>query len=663
MRKLYATVVIIIFAVAGLWSSSTGPLPGWATFVAKEGNHWAFHFSDHNTLTAIYGLGRSRSASPEEAATKFLQQNSRLMDIQNLSTLRLEQTEHSALGTLFRYRQHYAGLPVVSAEINVQVNQRNQIIAANSQYYSLASPVEMPCPASRAAITAMRFLHGEGTVADAQLMVFALGSEPRPVWRYEAVAHDGRSWLLYIDAINPHVILRTAKTFVEFEGQGNVWAENPVVTPARALLRFPHMDATRALSGQYLRVYDANFKQSIVDIVGLPTVQLSKFTTAKSPNRKYNYDENDARLSEAMAFYHINRVHDRWQSLGFQGLNIRAPVFVNVAAAFGGGAGWDNAQYFRAPQFPKTGVFLFGSGQVFHNFGLDGDVYSHEYGHGVLDHVAPGLLEAVESVYPAAFHEAFGDISACALSGNSRMGEYASLNRQTGKWEGRNLDNNNRYPAQVADPETHIAEPHHTGLIAGGAWWDLQKQIGIPKAQAILFHALGLLPSEMNFFDIRDAMIAADQSLNAGANTAAITAAFAKHGITGANQGQKGRIQFKGLLVTGGSPNQNEQIKNTFQRGDLIYLVAQYDGAGLSPGYNLVPVNFSFQQPSGGDVFAFPLISEVRSGSHRGLKGVHLFEVDTDQNTKPGTYTFVLAARLGGTSQSFPQASVSFTLN
>lgn len=662
MKRIFATVVILCFAAAGIWSASPDPLPRWATFVAKEGNHWAVHPSDHNTLMALYGLGRSRSASPEQAATSFLQQYSSMLDIRDVHTLRLEQTEHSALGVHLRYRQYYAGLQVVSSEISIHVNQRNQIIGANSRYFSLKGPVESPCPSVKAAITALRFLHGQGAIANPKLMVLPLGSEPRPVWRYEAVARNGLSWLLYVDGVNPSVILRAVKTFVEFEGQGTVWPENPVASPARALLKFPHMDATRALSGRYLRVYDANFKQSIVDIVGQTTVQFSKFTTAKNPSRKYNYNEGDARLSEAMAYYHINRVHDRWQSLGFQGLNTRAPIFVNVAA-FGGGAGWDNAQYFRAPQFPRTGAFLFGAGQVFHNFGLDGDVYSHEYGHGVLDHVAPGLLEAIESVYPAAFHEAFGDISACALSGNSRMGEYASLNRQTGKWEGRNLDNNNRYPVQVPDPETRVAEPHHTGLIAGGAWWDLQKQIGIPKAQTIIFHALGLLPSEMNFFDVRDAMVAADQSLNAGTNGAAITAAFAKHGITGINQGQKGRLQFKGLLVTGGSPNQNEQIKNTFQRGDLIYLVAQYDGAGLSPGYNLVPMHFSFQQPSGGDTFAFPLISEVHSGSHRGLKGVHLFEVDTDQNTKPGTYTFVVSARLGGTSQSFPQASVSFTLN
>jgi hypothetical protein len=167
----------------------------------------------------------------------------------------------------------------------------------------------------------------------------------------------------------------------------------------------------------------------------------------------------------------------------------------------------------------------------------------------------------------------------------------------------------------------------------------------------------------MNFFDLRDAMSAADESLNNGENGIAISNAFAKHGIKGPNKGQKGILRFQGLKVAGGPQNQDAQIKTTFQRGDIIYLIAEYDASGLSPGYNLVPIAFQFSTPPSSNAGAFPLISGLSNGSHRGLKGVHLYEVDTDSDTTPGMYTFTLGGRLGGTRQTFPITSVSFTLN
>ena len=657
------SLVILALAVAVTGFSGTPPTPAqvWSSFLTREGGGWAVHRSDRGTIVALYGLSRAGADSAGETVSDFLKRYSLMMGISNPAGLRLERVERSLLGTHFRFRQYYGGLPVASSEVNIHVDHASRLIAASSRFYDLHGSVQEPRNATEAAATASRFLGVGDTVTHPKLFVFPSGGEPRPAWRCEGAARDGRAWILYVDAVDPRVILRAVTTTVQFEGQGSVWTENPSVNATRSQVKFLHMDSSKALSGQYVRVYDANFKRSLLD-VAMPSIDLAKFTTASSPNRKYIYPEGDARLSEAMAYYHMNRTHDRWRSLGFRGLDSRAPVFVNIAMTQDG-PGWDNAQYSRAPQFPKTGKYLFGAGQVFHNFGLDGDVYAHEYGHGVLDHAVPALLEAVESVYPQSFHEAFGDISACALSGNSRMGEFASINNKTGKWEGRNLDNKNRYPVHVSDPEKHMAEPHHTGLIAGGSWWDLQKEIGIPRAQALLYQSLGLLPGEMSFFDLRDAMAAADATLNGETNHAAILAAFAKHGIKGADSGQKGRIQFKGLLVTGGPPSRDEQIKSTFQRGDIIYLVAQYDGAGLSPGYNLVPERFSFGQPPGGDAFAYPLIAEVGNGPHRGLKGLHLYEVDTESTTAPGVYTFVLSARLGGTNRTFPQATISFTLN
>lgn len=656
-RFLLVYILIVISAITLKGSPQT---TDWSDFVSQEGNRWRVQFSENGNVISLYGIGRSHAATPSQATSRFLRQHYRLLGIQNLNDLRLFTTEQTLLGTHFRYKQYFGKLPVARSEISIHVNKRNQIIAANSQYFNLKGNIGVVGNPAEADSNIRRIFGHDVWLVNTGLTVYPQGTEPRPAWRIEVETHNAQSWLLYVDAASPHVILQASKTFLQAEGEAKIWSENPVVSSERTNQRLLYMDATKALSGQFVRTYNANFKQNVLDVV-IPTIPLSKFTTAKRPDRKFDFAENDARLSEAMAYYHINRVHDHWRNVGFRGLDARAPVFVNIQNVRG--AGWDNAQYLRSSQFPKTGVFIFGAGQKFNNFGLDSDVYYHEYGHGVLDHIVPGLLEAVESVYPLAFHEGFGDISACSITGNSRMGEFASMNKASGKWEGRNLENKNRYPANVPAPEIKIPEPHYTGLIASGAWWDLQKEIGLQKAHQLLYHCLQLLPSEMNFFDLRDAMSAADESMNSGVNGAAIMNAFAKHGIKGPNKGQKGVLRFKGLTIAGGPQNQNAQIKTTFQRGDIIYLVAEYDASGLSPGYNLVPVFFNFNAPSNSNAGALPLISGLTNGPHHGLKGAHLYEVDTDSDTTPGMYTFTLSGRLGGTNQTFAAASVSFTLN
>src|SRR5262249_40416585 len=223
-------------------------------------------------------------------------------------------------------------------------------------------------------------------------------------------------------------------------------------------------------------------------------IDLSDYTTASDPNRQYNYPVGDARLPEAMQYFHVNKVHDQWQSFGFQALNVALPVFVNVLDS-GTNTGLDNAFYTRSFQFPKAGIIVIGAGTVFENLGLDCDVVYHEYGHDVLDHVKPGFFQAQESVYPRAFHEGFGDMSDAAITGNSKIGEFGLRKKASKQFVGRNIENNNRFPQNVILPSIHKSEVHFTGLIAGGSWWDLQQAIGSHQAQLILFKCLKLMPN------------------------------------------------------------------------------------------------------------------------------------------------------------------------
>lgn len=631
-------------------------------FQAQEGTGWKFHQSAGGSVRAIYGSGTRRAVSNRDEAKIFFIDHAEMFGIEDPSHLVLERIQTDiASGSSYHFGQYVLGIPVVGGELSVHTDREGRILAASSQYHSThgLSGASIAHEAEARA-TAQRLRFADGGVANGKLMIlpgFGTAGNPRYVWKFEVASnnHPGQ-WAVYVDALLPHKILRVHRQFFEAEATGTVFRENAVVTPDQTSERFRYLKNTNTLIGKYVKTYNANFT--------LPfrrTTPLEQYTTTTETDQDYTYPVTDPRFTEAMAYYHINVVHDRWRSFGFKKLNRQIPVFVNVASPSGGG--FDNAFYTRGGQAPfRNGAIVMGAGKIFENFGHDADVYYHEYGHAVLDFAKPRLIEAFESNYPNAFHEGFSDVSSSAITGNSKLAEFALRNRSTGRFAGRELENNNRFPQNVVLRGFGRSESHYTGLIFGGAWWDLQKQIGRDKAQSILYRSLAILPNELTFFDIRNSMIAADRRSNGGANAAAIEAAFAEHGIDGDDPGQKGTISFLGLKTAKlNLSNFNIRLKSNFKRGDAIIVVANYSGKGLTPGYNLIP-EFEISGPANGNVSAFPFIDEATNGSHSGKRGAWVAEIQTFDTSALGDYTVTIRFRLGGSSLTTAAKSFTFKI-
>jgi Zn-dependent metalloprotease len=651
MRKTFLISVLfsLILALAG---STIGQQTSWKEFLNREGNDWRVHFTDRGTIRSLYGLSKNNESSAAVAADEFLKRNETLLGIDRSSDLRLTRTDRSEIGTHFYYQQYFGNLPVANANLAIHVNQQNQVVAANSsiQVLKRQSVTKIAGP-EEALKTAGRFLKTQASKA--QLMILPRGDVGIPIWRIEgdSFGKEEGARILYIDATNPRIILRARNAYASLEGHGDVYLENPVVTPNHGIQPFENMDASTFLSGKFTKVYDGNNTQAI-----FAQMDLSKFSTASDPNRNYVFDPSDPRFVEAMAYFHINRVHDQWQSFEFTRLNHPFPVFVNIPTR--SGAGFDNAYYSRSQRFPQ-GFIVMGDGNRFENFGLDADVYYHEYGHAVLDKLKPGFFEVFENNYSFAFHEAFGDISACAITGDSKLGEFALRQKSNHKFVGRDLDNHNRFPQNVIYPPVKTSEPHFTGLIVGGSWWDLQKQVNRTNAQKILYKSIPLLPNDMDFFDLRDAMLITDRSLNHGMNNVFIDSAFSKHGIQGTDPGQRGVLTITGWkLGTYNFINGRISIKNIFKVGDTIAIVATYVASGLTPGYNLVPETLEFDAPDGSLAYLSAFYDEATNGVHSGSHGSIQAFLDTYAPGDVGTYTIQIASRLGGTSATSPVKTI-----
>ncbi|MCI0615844.1 hypothetical protein L0244_22905, partial [bacterium] len=168
-------------------------------------------------------------------------------------------------------------------------------------------------------------------------------------------------------------------------------------------------------------------------------------------------------------------------------------------------------------------------------------------------------------------------------------------------------------------------------------------------------------PKEMNFFDVRDAMLTADRNKNGGANQAAIESSFERHGITGPDPGQHGTINITALKTAKlNLNNYTYALKTTFKKGDVIEILANYEASGLTPGYNLIADEFEVTGPKGASIDAYTYWDEVVNGTNTGKKGALQAEMWTYDNTKTGTYTVTLRSRLGGSSQRTESRSVTF---
>jgi Zn-dependent metalloprotease len=654
--------VLLLFVFIALLSITAGSQDReslWREFVRGEGGNWKATFREDKTVRSLFGQGLASAKSGREASSRILKKHHLVFGIDHPSDLKLEQIEESETGTHIYYRQYFSGIPVAGSEVGFHFDRSHRLIAASSNYFpglrQVKAVIGSPDLAQKHAI---KFFRGAAKASIPRLMILPAGTSAVPVWRIEvepfSITQGAR--ILYVDAADPRIVLRVLRAYADAEGRGSVFEENPIVTPRVTEQKFKYMDASRSLSGNFVKTFNANFEEWFRSFS-----EPSDFTTASDPGRRYDYETSDARFSEAMAYFHINRVHDRWRSVGFNKLNLRFPIIVNVVTPEK--EGFDNAFYTRRGFEFRNGVIVMGAGKRLENLGHDADVYYHEYGHAVLDRARPQFFDSIENNYSFAFHEGFGDISAAATTGNPKLAEFG-LKLKSGRFVGRNIDNRNRYPQNVILPGFNKSESHHTGLIVGGAWWEIQKSIGRDQAQRILYRSLPMLPVEMTFFDWRDAMLAADQTLNGGSNAATLQRTFANRGLGEADPGQKGSVRINSLK-TGEINFQTGAIKlkSNFKKGDVIEVFANYTGSGLTPGYNLIAVRFDLSGPANSSITGFAFLDEVVNGTRSGKNGALQGEIVSFSDTKPGTYTVTLQSRLGGTSQLTETRSVKFRIS
>jgi len=603
-------------------------------------------------MAAGLALGPQGTTASDDATAKaleFIEKGAASLVGAPASDFHLAESVSGPSGTRVSFTRSVHGIPVLGADMAVHVRAGGDIDHVEVPHRIRVPRATAPSVSEVAASGCWKLLmqrrYGTSDLPSATSLAYDVdGTELRLCWMTVASSPEG-AWLFLVSAEEPGITYLARRLALDgVTGTGQVYMENPKSSKSYAAVSLTDLDSSRTLRGLWAHTYNANGQLGFTD-----GSQMGRYSTAANQANRYVYTRTDRRFTEVMAYYHVTRLKNELKDKGLtSAVSGTMPVVVNVQDDQDPSKGYDNAFYTRDYRFSSTGILVFGSGEVYRNLAEDSDVIYHEYGHAVLDRIQRGLIMHWEHVYSGAIHEGVCDAVAAHMNGDSKIGEWGLSRRRGGAWEGRDIDNDHRYPDDVRDPDLGQAEVHYTGMILGGLYWDLRRQLGPDMAVTLWFDSLTRLGPRADFFDFRDALLEAELAIDHNENLEVVNAIITARGLAGEDPGNKSATVLIGKMQTrhfDWDAFKWGDVSETFEPGSWIALTASLNTKKASPGYFVIPrLKFVFPPDIGtGGYLAYYVVNEEFEGTGEYLVGL-LYSPDYAAPAKLG---WKLACRLG----------------
>jgi len=256
-----------------------------------------------------------------------------------------------------------------------------------------------------------------------------------------------------------------------------VYEVNPVKTPDLVEVRLPYLDESGYLKGKYADVYLSTEPDRPYDVTLAPSARRDVL----SKNGDFRFPEDEAKLSQANVYYHINKIRDWFADS--RGYSFDGPVKCYVL---------HKPLHVPARYVPLQRDIRFGISDDGTNPALNAGSIYHEYTHAVL-HDIMILNDEYES---SAVGEAYANYFSCSVLDDPRYREYTRLfskgppqikgfpmDEIEKKRMHGDLNNEKRYPEDL------VYDEHDSSEILSGAFWDLRKRLGPKTADSIIFEA------------------------------------------------------------------------------------------------------------------------------------------------------------------------------
>ena len=154
-------------------------------------------------------------------------------------------------------------------------------------------------------------------------------------------------------------------------------------------------------------VPEAAYENVEIDTLDGPHVRLVdiQVPSIPPPSASFFFNRADDGFEDVSAYVHIDRNQRYLQSLGYTGSRRIVPYAIEVDAHAANGT--DNSFFIPSSSQPGRGTLYFGEGGT--DDAEDADLIVHEYGHAILEWIAPGTFGGGFGSQARALSEGFGD--------------------------------------------------------------------------------------------------------------------------------------------------------------------------------------------------------------------------------------------------------------
>jgi len=478
--------------------------PAWQAFRAAHGSWsavWnAVTGSPHRAYGPSFGLPgfRDDAAGVDQAVRAFIASEPGVFGPE----VTLETASVAKAGSLWyvSYRRLVGGLPVLFADWEFRVSASGRLVMFGADTHRPApafAPRLAPSVAREAAHAGLSYNPAiDRTEGGERAYLLPIGTEDGVIYRpvLDVRVHTAQpvaNWLTLVDAETGEVRWRIDRVRHTIGGTVSGLVNPFLPTDPLASRPFPHLtvhvgpnNATSDAAGAYSApaagnvTVSANLLGDFCDVNRSDGPADASFSTPATDPATVNvaWTTLNSHDAERDAYWNVNIAHDYAKTIdpSFTGNDYSMPCAVNINDVCN--AFWDG-----------TGVNFFAAGGGCPNTGTMPDVIFHEYGHGVNDnlyiqHGSPfGLSNG-------ALHEGLADVNAAMIQDNPDGGK-GFFGPGTVL---RTLNNTKHWP------EDQSGDPHLTGLIIGGAFWDLREAAGLATTEHLVHFMKWGTPDDPN---------------------------------------------------------------------------------------------------------------------------------------------------------------------
>ncbi|HEX7807505.1 MAG TPA: proprotein convertase P-domain-containing protein, partial [Thermoanaerobaculia bacterium] len=364
-----------------------------------------------------------------------------------------------------------------------------------------------------------------------------------------------RRTIVYESPLEPYAEDRDAETgaivrriplFYYATKAARVFDVNPVVATNDPSLQDRNDAASAVPSNAYRDVQLLDVAESgtlrgpYVSIVDLQTPSIAPVDASGS----LVFDREQDGFEDVHAYFHIDRNQRYVQSLGYKDSRAIAPYAIDVDAH--ATSGTDNSFFLPSLTTIGRGTLFFGEGGT--DDAEDADLLIHEYGHALLEWIAPGTFGGANTSEARALGEGFGDYWAFSAHHDARVASgrdpFCFADWDARCWEDdasqqcsyapgtdclRRLDGTNTMADY--DRTAHTGVEHENGTIWSSALREIHQAVGREVADTIILESIFDVPAQPTFATAARLILRADEMLYRGAHASAICAAMTSRAI------------------------------------------------------------------------------------------------------------------------------------